>query len=242
MSVELQDRRAIEHTVDRGDGERGKQVERGRDVRVFLVDDHQLVRSGLKALIDAQADMSVVGEADDGLSGLRGAADLLPDVVVMDLSMPGLGGIDATQQLMALSPQSKVLALTAHDERDYIEMVMAAGASGYVLKRSAADDLVRAIRVLAAGGVYLDPAMAATAVAPLRRGSDGAVAARLSERESEVLRSIAEGHAVKDIAAALAISTRTLETYRARAMEKLGLKTRADIVRYALQRGWLRNG
>jgi len=242
MSAEQQAHRDVEHTVERGDGERGKRVGRGSDVRVFLVDDHQLVRSGLKALIDAQEDMSVVGEADDGLSGLRGAAELLPDVVVMDLSMPGLGGIDATQQLMELSPRSKVLALTAHDEREYIEMVMAAGASGYVLKRSAADDLVRAIRALAAGGVYLDPAMAATAVAPLRRNADAAVAARLSERESEVLRSIAEGHAVKDIAATLAISTRTLETYRARAMEKLGLKTRADIVRYALQRGWLRNG
>lgn len=211
-------------------------------MRVLLVDDHQLVRSGLKALIDAQEDMSVVGEAADGLAGLEGAAELLPDVVVMDLSMPGLGGIEATQRLMAVSPHSKVLALTAHDERDYIEMVMAAGASGYVLKRSAADDLVRAIRALAEGGVYLDPAMAATAIAPLRRRAGGSVAVRLSERETEVLRSIAEGHAVKDIAATLAISTRTLETYRARAMEKLGLKTRADIVRYALQCGWLRNG
>jgi DNA-binding NarL/FixJ family response regulator len=208
---------------------------------VFLVDDHQIVRSGLKALIDGQKDMVVVGEAADGLSGLQGAAELSPDVVVMDLALPGLGGIEATQRLTALSPHSKVLALTAHDERDYIEMVMAAGASGYVLKRSAADDLVRAIRALAAGGVYLDPAMAATAIAPLRRSSDGAPAGRLSERESEVLRSIAEGHAVKDIAATLAISTRTLETYRSRAMEKLGLKTRADIVRYALQRGWLRS-
>jgi DNA-binding NarL/FixJ family response regulator len=212
-----------------------------KSIRVFLVDDHQIVRSGLRALIDAEEDMSVVGEAADGLAGLNGAADLQPDVVVMDLAMPGLGGIEATQRLTPLSPHTKVLALTAHDERDYIELVMAAGASGYVLKRSAADDLVRAIRALASGGVYLDPAMAATAVAPLRRSSNAAVAGRLSEREAEVLRSIAEGHAVKDIAATLAISTRTLETYRARAMEKLGLKTRADIVRYALQRGWLRS-
>ncbi len=212
-----------------------------RMVRVFLVDDHEIVRGGLKALVDAQEDMSVVGEAANGLAGVQGALELLPDVVVMDLSMPVLGGIEATERIKTGSPDVKVLALTAREERGYIELLMAAGASGYVLKRSAADDLVRAIRAVALGGLYLDPAMTATSLPPARQNGEYTAGARLSDRESEVLRLIAEGHAVKDIAAKLAISTRTLETYRARAMEKLSLKTRADIVRYALQRGWLKS-
>lgn len=219
----------------------GEVAETRRNVRVFLVDDHEIVRSGLKALVDAQPDMSVVGEAAEGLAGARGVAAVLPDVVVMDLAMPVLGGVEATERIKASSPEVKVLALTAREERSYIDLLMAAGASGYVLKRSAAEDLVRAIRAIAAGGVYLDPAMAALALSALRPASEQAAASRLSEREAEVLRRIAEGHAVKDIAAMMSISPRTLETYRSRAMEKLSLKTRADIVRYALQRGWLKS-
>jgi DNA-binding NarL/FixJ family response regulator len=211
-------------------------------IRVFLIDDHEIVRSGLKALIESQPDMAVVGEAAEGLAGVEGISRSLPDIVVMDLSMPVLGGAEATERIKATMPDVKVLVLTAREEQDDIELAMAAGASGYVLKRSAADDLVRALRAVAAGGVYLDPAMAASALAPLRQGSKPGPGSRLSEREAEVLRRIAEGHVVKDIALKLAISTRTLETYRARAMEKLALKTRADIVRYALQRGWLKSG
>ena len=210
-------------------------------IRVFLVDDHEIVRGGLKALIDSQPDMSVIGEASEGAAGVDAIAGLQPDVVVMDLSMPVQGGIEATERLKAQSSTTKVLVLTAREEHSDIEQAMAAGAAGYVLKRSAADDLVRALRSVASGGVYLDPAMAATALAPLRQGASPVGGAKLSERESEVLRQIAEGHMVKDIAGKLSISTRTLETYRARAMEKLSLKTRADIVRYALQRGWLKS-
>ncbi|MET0411771.1 MAG: response regulator transcription factor [Polyangiaceae bacterium] len=210
-------------------------------VRVFLVDDHEIVRGGLRALIAAQADMIVVGEAAEGLSFLNGVDAARPDVVVMDVSMPVLDGIETTRRLKATLPEVKVITLSAREERSYIELIMAAGASGYVLKRSAADDLVRAIRAIVAGGVYLDPSMAASALAPLRQAGSSGAPTRLSERESEVLRMIAEGHAVKDVATRLGISTRTLETYRSRAMDKLGLKTRADIVRHALQRGWLRS-
>lgn len=210
-------------------------------VRVFLVDDHEIVRSGLRALIAAQPDMLVVGEASEGLSFLNGVEAARPDVVVMDLSMPVLDGIEATRRLKSAWPDVKVITLTAREEHSYIELIMGAGASGYVLKRSAADDLVRAIRAIVAGGIYLDPSMAAAALGPLRQGAAPAAPSRLSEREAEVLRMIAEGHAVKDVATRLGISTRTLETYRSRAMDKLGLKTRADIVRHALQRGWLRN-
>jgi DNA-binding NarL/FixJ family response regulator len=210
-------------------------------VRVFLVDDHEIVRGGLRALIAAQPDMVVVGEASEGLSFLNGVDAARPDVVVMDVSMPVLDGIETTRRLKAALPEVKVITLTAREERSYIELIMAAGASGYVLKRSAADDLVRAIRAIVAGGLYLDPSMAASALAPLRQSGASGAPSRLSERESEVLRMIAEGHAVKDVATRLGISTRTLETYRSRAMDKLGLKTRADIVRHALQRGWLRS-
>jgi DNA-binding NarL/FixJ family response regulator len=183
--------------------------------------------------------MSVVGEAAHGLAGVDAAIALLPDVIVMDLAMPVIGGTEATQRIKAAAPSVSILVLTAREEADDIEQVMAAGASGYVLKRSAAEDLLRAVRAVVGGGVYLDPAMAASALASLGQLPNGSAAARLSERETEVLKGIAEGHTVKDIAARLAISTRTFETYRARAMDKLGLKTRADIVRHAVRRGWL---
>jgi len=215
-----------------------------KNLRVFLVDDHPIVRSGLKALVDAQADMLVVGETGDGLTAIQAVTELKPDVVVMDVSLPGLGGAEVTEQVRRASPALKVLALTAHEDRGYVQLLLKAGASGYVLKRAAADDLVRAIRAVAAGGIYLDPSVAGHVVSGLaRRGEPGRPVAggELSERESEVLRLIAQGHAIKEIAATLDVSARTVETYKERAMEKLELKSRAEIVRYALRRGWLKN-
>jgi DNA-binding NarL/FixJ family response regulator len=215
-----------------------------KDLQVFLVDDHPIVRSGLKALVDAQPDMTVVGDAGDGLTAVHAVGELVPDVVVMDVSLPGLGGAEATEQIRRASPAVKVLALTAHEDRGYVQLLLKAGASGYVLKRAAADDLVRAIRAVAAGGIYLDPAVAGHVVAGISRtGETGKLVAggELSEREAEVLRLIAQGHAIKEIAAALDVSGRTVETYKERAMEKLELKSRAEIVRYALRRGWLKN-
>ena len=212
----------------------------GSRLRIFITDDHPIVRSGLKTLVDAQPDMFVVGEAVDGVEALAEIATLLPDLVVMDLSMPRLGGVEATQRLQESHPEVKVLALTVHEERGFLQALLAAGAVGYVLKRAAAEDLVRAIRVIAAGGVYIDPAVAAQISGCEPPASEHShVGAPLSNREAEVLRRIAEGHAMKEIAGRLEISTRTLETYRTRAMEKLALKTRADIVQYALRRGWL---
>jgi DNA-binding NarL/FixJ family response regulator len=215
-----------------------------KDLRVFLVDDHPIVRSGLKALVEAQPDMTVVGEAGDGQSAVHAVAELIPEVVVMDVSLPGLGGAEATEQMRRGSPGVKVLALTAHEDRGYVQLLLKAGASGYVLKRAAAEDLVRAIRAVAGGGIYLDPAVAGHVVSGLARGSEpGKIVAggELSEREAEVLRLIAQGHAIKEIAATLDVSGRTVETYKERAMEKLELKSRAEIVRYALRRGWLKN-
>ena len=211
-------------------------------LRILLCDDHPIVRAGLAAVIDLQDDMTVIGEAADGEEAVRLAADLEPDVIVMDVTMPKLSGADATAQIKAARPEARLLALTAHEDNGYVQLLLKAGASGYVLKRTAAEDLVRAIHAVARGGVYVDPSMAEQLVSNLRGKPGRTPGARpeLSEREAEVLRFIAEGHAMKEIAAKLDLSTRTLETYKARAMEKLGFDSRADIVKYALQRGWLK--
>ncbi len=215
------------------------------EVRVFLADDHAVVREGLKALINAQSGIKVVGESSDGLGACHQAAKLKVDVVVMDVSMPGLSGSQATEQLKKESPLIKVLALTFHEEKGYIRQLLAAGADGYVLKRAAPEELIRAIRVVGAGGTYLDPTMAGKVVGGfiqrLPTGA-GATSAALSERENEVLGLTAAGHSNKEIASSLALSVKTVETYRARGMEKLGLKSRAELVRYAVQQGWLKDG
>lgn len=210
------------------------------DLRILLAEDHVLVRQGMKALIEAQPGLQVVAEAGDGEVALREARALQPDVVVMDISMPNLNGAEATQRLKQAAPETRVLALTAHEDPGYVRRLLQAGACGYVLKRAAAHDLIRAIRTVAAGGIYLDPSVAGKVVDGfVGRTVDAARSAELSEREAEVLRLIAEGYSNKEIAARLDISVKTVETYKARSMEKLGLHSRVDIVRYALQQGWL---
>lgn len=213
-------------------------------LRVLLVDDHPIVRGGLRTLISGQSDMDVVGEAPDGATAIRAVAELAPDLVVMDVSMPGLGGAETTERIKQSSPGARVVALTAHEDRGYVQLLLKAGASGYVLKRSAAEDLVRALRAVAIGGVYLDPAIAGQVVPAMvgRASRELGAGVELSEREAAVLRLVAQGQAIKEIAASLEVGTRTVETYKTRAMEKLDLKSRADIVRYAVQRGWLKSG
>ena len=213
-------------------------------LRVFLADDHAIVREGLKALINGQVGMEVVGEAADGRTTCARATALRPDVVVMDVSMPELNGVQATRELRARCPEVKVLALTVHEERSYLRDLMEAGASGYVLKRSAAEDLVHAVQVVARGDVYLDPSVTAVVLGKLARArpSSDDSSLDLSDRETEVLQLIAQGHSQREIAGRLKISVKTVETYKARSMEKLGLTSRADIVRFALQKGWLQNG
>lgn len=211
-------------------------------LRVVLADDHAVVREGLKALVNAQVDMRVVGEAADGEAACRAAKELSPDVVVMDLSMPLVNGTEATARVRRDCPDVKVLALTVHEERLYLVQLLRAGASGYVLKRAASAELVRAVRTVAAGGTYLDPSIAGTLVQGYLGGNDAAEPAppdNLSERERQVLLRIAKGFSNKEIAATLGVSVKTVETYKARMIEKLGLKSRVDIVRYASQRGWL---
>jgi DNA-binding NarL/FixJ family response regulator len=216
-------------------------------LRVFLVDDHAIVREGLKALVGADAQLEVVGEAADGPGAIAGVAELDPDVVVMDVSLPGVNGAKATAQLLADQPNRKVVALTFHEEPSVVRLVLDSGASGYVLKRSAAEVLVEAIKAVAAGQIYLDPSLALDRTRALRRSaggplSDGPIkeeADALSQREMEVLKLIARGYSNKEVAAKLELSAKTIETYKKRSTEKLGLQSRVDIVRYAADQGWM---
>lgn len=212
-------------------------------LRIVLADDHAVVREGLKALVNAQPDMRVVGEADNGEAAWRAARELAPDVLVVDLSMPALGGAEATTLIRRDCPNVKVLALTVHEERLYITELLRAGASGYVLKRAASAELVRAVRTVARGDIYIDPSVASTVVEGFldaqNTADEVAANAALSDREREVIVRIARGFSNKEIAGELGLSVKTVETYKARVAEKLGLRTRVDIVRYAAQQGWL---
>lgn len=210
-------------------------------LRLLLVDDHPVLRAGLKALLSAELDLEVSAEAPNGFEAVTLVETLDLDLVVMDVSLPGQSGADATRQIKQLRADLPVLALSVHEEVPFVRMLLDAGASGYVLKRSACDELVRAVRRVAAGETYLDPAIASQL---LKAGQPrpfpaGAPSVGLSERETEVVRLLAQGLTMKEMAQQLSLSPRTLETYRARAMEKLNLKTRADLVRYAIRCGWL---
>jgi two-component system response regulator NreC len=212
-------------------------------LRIFLADDHIVLREGLKSLINAQPDLEVVGEAGNGQEALQKVQDLHPDVVLMDLSMPEMNGLRATEHLKQLCPQVKVLALTALEDQDYFRQLLKMGASGYLLKHAAAEELIQAIRRVAAGGIYLDPSLAGAVVDNYIREPSSTATGResdLSDRETEVLRLIAWGYTNKEIAAQLHISTKTVETHKTNLMSKLDLSSRADIVRYASRRGWLR--
>ncbi len=212
------------------------------NIRVLLADDHAIIREGLRSMIDSQPDMEVVGEADNGRAAWLKTKELRPDVVVMDVSMPEMNGAQAAERLREDCPDVKVLALTVHEDKGYLRRLLKTGASGYVLKRAAVDDLARALRVVASGGTYIDPALAERVVGGYLRTHSGAGDARrgeLSDREVEVLRLIAWGHSNKEIAAQLDISVRTVETYKVRLMEKLDFHSRSEVVRYALQQGWM---
>ncbi len=210
-------------------------------LRIVLADDHNVVRAGLRALIDAQEDMEVVAEADDGEAACRLVAELSPDVTVMDVSMPELGGAQATELIRRQNADARVLALTVHEDRGYLQRMLQAGASGYLLKRAAADDLIHAIRTVARGGTYLDPSLTGKVLGGLvgRSGSREPGADSLSAREEEVLRLIARGFTNREIAEQLDVSVKTIETHKARAMEKLALESRAGIVSFAIRSGWL---
>jgi DNA-binding NarL/FixJ family response regulator len=211
-------------------------------LRIMLAEDHETVREGLKMIINAQEDMEVVGFAGDGREAVARAQELLPDVLVMDISMPKLNGLQATLKLIECCPEVKVLTLSRHADDGYVRGLLAAGACAYVLKQSAPSELIHAIRAVAAGGKYIDPRLAAKVMENYSdRTSRGESKSTLSDRESEVLRLIARGYSNKEIAARLSLSVKTIEVHKANAMRKLNLTSRIDLVRYAVLQGWLQD-
>jgi DNA-binding NarL/FixJ family response regulator len=213
-------------------------------LRIMLADDHETVREGLKMIVNAQEDMEVTGSAADGREAVTRAQELLPDVLVMDISMPKLNGLKATEKLKQLCPQVKVLTLSRHADDGYLRELLSAGACGYVLKQSASTELIHAIRAVAAGGKYIDPKLAGKVMDTFsgRAGTlRGDARGSLSDRESEVLRLIALGHSNKEIAAQLSLSVKTIEVHKANAMRKLNFTSRIDLVRYAMFQGWLQD-
>lgn len=214
-------------------------------IRILLADDHAVLRAGLKLLLDAQADMHVVGEAADGQAVLALAEETQPDLILLDLTMPYLGGLEALPLLRKSAPQARVLILTMHDDEGYLKQALRAGASGYVLKKAADTELLSAIRAVMRGEVYVHPALTRSLLEDVIPGRDvreedaGDLWDVLSDREQEVLRLVALGHTSREIGDQLSLSVKTVETYRARGMEKLGLRSRAALVKYALARGLL---
>ena len=210
--------------------------------RVLVVDDHAVVRAGLRRILDAEADLETVGEAPDGERAVFEAMQLQPDVVLMDVVMPGKSGIEATRAVLRAVPTTRVLVLSMQDDPRYVREAFDAGASGYVMKEAADDEVVDAIRAVAAGQRYLHPALGARLLAAESEERKRAAEDPLSEREREVLRLLALGHTNQEIAKLLYISVRTAETHRAHIMRKLDLSSRAELVRYALAEGLLEEG
>lgn len=211
-------------------------------LRVMLADDHETVREGLKMIVNAQEDMEVVGFANDGQEAVAKAQELLPDVLVMDISMPKLNGLKATEKLHQICPQVKVLTLSRHADDGYIRELLGAGAWAYVLKQSAPRELIHAIRAVAAGGKYIDPKLAGKVMGNYgERAVHGEASGNLTNRESEILRLIALGYSNKEIANRLSLSVKTVEVHKANAMRKLNITSRINLVRYAIFQGWLQD-
>lgn len=210
-------------------------------IAVVLADDHPVVLAGLKALLAGLHDIRVIGEATTGPEALHVFRETSPDIAVLDISLPEINGLRLAEIAARDFPKLKLLALTVHEDRAYVQPMMRAGARGYLLKRSAPDELIRAIRAIAAGGLYLDPAIAELIVplAPTEEAAGRSQSGELSHRETEVLQMISRGLSNKEISGRLDISIKTVETHKARALDKLGFRTRAEIVRYGVSHHWL---
>lgn len=209
-------------------------------MRIVLAEDHKTVREGLKMLVNAQADMEVVGEAGDGQAAIKSVREKNPDIVVMDISMPEMNGLKATRKLKSEFPDLKILTLTRHSDDSFLEQLLGAGASGYILKQSAPAELINAIRTVGSGNAYLDSSLTEKVMGGyLSRGLRGDRKHEVSHREIEVLRLIALGYSNKEIGSRLDLSVKTVEAHKANAMRKLNMRGRIDIVRYAVLQGWL---
>lgn len=212
-------------------------------IHILLADDHTILRAGLKMMLNAQPDMEVVGEAQDGRQALHEAQRLHPDIILMDITMPDMNGIEATRQVKKLLPEVKVLILTMHENEEYVFQALRAGASGYMLKEAADTDLINALHVIQSGNFYLSPAAQSVMVGDylqrVRAGEEKDSYSSLTEREREILKLVAEGFTNNQIAERLVISPKTVDTHRTHIMDKLNLHSRAELVKYAMRRGLL---
>lgn len=212
-------------------------------IRVLLADDHTILRAGLRMMLDAQPDIEVVGEASDGKQALAEAQRLQPDLVLMDITMPEMNGIEATRQIKRALESTRVLILTMHENEEYLFQVLRAGASGYILKEAAGTELISAIRIVTSGRFYMSPSAQSMMVGDylqrVRSGEERDSYSALTEREREILKLVAEGHTNNQIAERLFISPKTVDTHRTHIMDKLNLHSRAELVKYAMRRGLL---
>jgi len=211
-------------------------------IRVLIVDDHAILREGVRALLQLHPDLEVVGEGANGIEAIAAVDRLDPDVVLMDIAMPGLGGIEAAIELKKLGKRVKVLILSQYEDREYVRRLLKAGVSGYVLKKSAGGELANAIRAVHRGGLVLDPEVARTAMEEANPATPGGADPydTLTDREKQVLKLVAEGHSNKEVAEALGISVKTAMSHREHVMEKLGVHNRTELVRFALKKGVIR--
>src|SRR4030043_912381 len=206
--------------------------------RILVVDDHAVLRDGIRALLDLQDDIEVIGEASEGKEAIEKAQELLPDVVIMDIAMPGMDGLEATRRIKKKNPKMKILVLTQHDNKEYILSVIKAGASGYVPKRALGSELVSAIRAVKEGDSFLYPSAAAALIEDyLQQTRDEGPYDQLTAREREIFKLIAEGHISREIADMLFLSLRTVQGHRLKIMEKLNLHNRTELIKYAMRKG-----
>ncbi|GAC1431342.1 MAG: response regulator transcription factor [Ktedonobacteraceae bacterium] len=212
-------------------------------IHILLADDHTILRAGLRMMLNAQPDFEVVGEAQDGRQAIQEAQRLQPDVILMDITMPDMNGIEATRQIKKLLPETKILILTMHEHDEYVFQALRAGASGYMLKEAADTDLISALRVIQNGQFYLSPTAQSVMVGDylqrVRTGEEKDSYSSLTEREREILKLVAEGYTNNKIAERLIISPKTVDTHRTHVMDKLNLHSRAELVKYAMRRGLL---
>ncbi len=206
-------------------------------IRILIVDDHAIMRDGIRALLSLQSDIEIVGEASEGKEAIEKAAELLPDVVVMDIGMPEMDGLEATRRIMKKSPKTKVLVLTQHDNREYVLSAIKAGATGYVPKRALGSELVSAIRTVQNGDSFLYPSAAAALIEDYLHQVDEEPYDRLTDREREILKLIAEGRTSREIASMLYISLKTVLGHRTKIMEKLDIHNRTELIKYAMRKG-----
>ncbi|MBI2857821.1 MAG: response regulator transcription factor [Chloroflexi bacterium] len=206
-------------------------------IRILIVDDHAIMRDGIRALLSLHSDVEIVGEASEGKEAIEKATELLPDVVVMDIGMPEMDGLEATRRIMKKSPKTKVLVLTQHDNREYVLSAIKAGATGYVPKRALGTELVSAIRTVQNGDSFLYPSAAAALIEDYLHQVDEEPYDRLTDREREILKLIAEGHTSREIASMLYISLKTVLGHRTKIMEKLDIHNRTELIKYAMRKG-----